>query len=79
MTNTRLWFPQTDQWTHCPWCGAELSFDQDTKLIIRDSKDEIDYDASEKNGFSFTNSVSHCGYHIRLWVGEENPSESHFI
>jgi hypothetical protein len=57
-------------WDFCPRCGARLELDQSPDDIVRDEQGEIDVEASEERGFVFTESVKHCGFHIRLWQSE---------
>ena len=75
MTNIRLTFPSADEWQHCPYCGAKLERDQDDDLIVRNEDGEIDVEASEAAGYVFANSISHCGFDIRLWVSEYGEAE----
>jgi hypothetical protein len=70
MTNTRITATQALEWTHCPWCGRKLELDQELDAIVRDNEGTIDVERSEANGFDFSLSVKHCGYHVRLWVPE---------
>ena len=54
-------------WEYCPRCGAKLELDQSPDDVVFDADGEVDVEASEANGFSFSDSVKHCGFHIRLW------------
>ena len=66
MTNIRITDESVAEWVYCPYCGSRLEHDQDADMIIR-TDDEIDVEASEALGFDFDKSLSHCGFHIRLW------------
>ena len=74
MTNTRIWSEQAPEWKFCPWCGRQLEEDQDLKLLVY-SNEGLDFEASEKNGFNFEESVKHCGFDIRLWASDEAKIE----
>ncbi|PYO39512.1 MAG: hypothetical protein DMD33_19785 [Gemmatimonadetes bacterium] len=74
MTNIRITDESVPEWLFCPYCGRKLEHDQDADLLVR-SYFGIDSDASADAGFDFDKSLSHCGFHIRLWVPEDGESE----
>ena len=66
MTNVRVTVEQAAEWRFCPYCGRKVEWDQEPDLLFR-TDDGVDVERSEDAGFSFEDSLSHCGYHIRLW------------
>jgi len=73
VTNIRITDDSVAEWMFCPYCGRKLDADQDADLIVR-SDFGVDADASEAAGFDFDKSLSHCGYHVRLWVPSDGES-----
>ena len=67
MTNVRITYAGAHEWLFCPYCGQRVELDQDPDAIIRDAGG-INPELSEAAGFNFDHSLSHCGYHIRLWM-----------
>jgi hypothetical protein len=61
-------------WDYCPRCGARLQLDQSPDDLVW-TDDGPDEDKSEANGFSFSDSVKHCGFHIRLWQAVSDYDE----
>ena len=74
MTNIRITHESVAEWAYCPYCGDKLEADQDADLLVR-TDDGFEVDESEAAGFDFDRSVSHCGFHIRLWVPSMGESE----
>ena len=74
MTNTRVTAVQALEWEYCPWCGRKLELDQELDAIVQSDQGEIDVEKSEANGFDFAMSVKHCGFHVRLWVPEDDDA-----
>ena len=75
MTNVRITHTAADELIYCPYCGHKVEWDQSPDLLFRDD-DGIDVDRSLEAGYDFDKSLSHCGYHVRLWVADgENVIE----
>jgi len=76
MTDIRVTATSTAyDWDFCPRCGARLELDQSPDALVRaDDESGWDVEASEANGFNFEQSVKHCGFHIRLWVPEDDSA-----